>query len=259
MPRFHSKTLVLKTLMSPLAVVLAAGKGTRMKSDLPKVLFPVCGRPMIDYVLDALAAGGVGRDHRRRRLSGRTGPRGHSTAAPDVEFALQTEQLGTGHAVMACRELLAEHDGPVLVVTGDAPLMQASIRAALLADYRRGRPAPASSAPPTRTNPSGLGRILRDADGQLRRHRRRARRHGRAAPDHRSEHELLRVRLPRPARRARPHPPDNAQGEYYITDVPGLLVAQGKGSRPSAGSEPCERLASTPSRSWRRSKRNCVR
>jgi hypothetical protein len=56
---------------------------------------------------------------------------------PGVEFALQTEQLGTGHAVMACRELLADCDGPVLVVTGDAPLMQSDSVAALLGDYRR--------------------------------------------------------------------------------------------------------------------------
>ena len=104
--------------------MLAAGKGTRMKSDLPKVLMPVCGRPMIEYVLDALAKGGVRRiivvvgyraELVRAAIDGRAG----------VEFALQTEQLGTGHAVMACRNVLADCDGPVLVVTGDAPLMQA--------------------------------------------------------------------------------------------------------------------------------------
>ena len=121
------------------AIVLAAGKGTRMKSELPKVLVPVCGRPMIQYVLDALAKGGVSRvivvvgyraDLVRDALDGRG----------NIEFALQSEQLGTGHAVMTCRELLADCDDPVLIVTGDAPLMQADSVAALLDDYRRSRP-----------------------------------------------------------------------------------------------------------------------
>jgi bifunctional UDP-N-acetylglucosamine pyrophosphorylase/glucosamine-1-phosphate N-acetyltransferase/UDP-N-acetylglucosamine pyrophosphorylase len=121
------------------AVVLAAGKGTRMKSDLPKVLVPVCGRPMIEYVLDALTAGGIQRiiavigyraELVRETLNGRK----------NLTFTLQAEQLGTGHAVMVCRELLAEHHGPVMVVAGDAPLMQTDTVAALLAEYER-RPA----------------------------------------------------------------------------------------------------------------------
>ena len=85
-------------MTAPMAIVLAAGKGTRMKSDLPKVLFEVCGRPMIDYVLDALDEGGVERDDRGRRLPGRTGAAG-ARRPHRVEFVVQTEQLGTGHAV----------------------------------------------------------------------------------------------------------------------------------------------------------------
>ena len=86
--------------MNTLAVVMAAGKGTRMKSELPKVLVPVCGRPMIDYVLDALEAAGIGKavvivgyraDDVRSALAGR----------PNVDFAVQAEQRGTGHAVMS--------------------------------------------------------------------------------------------------------------------------------------------------------------
>ena len=89
----------------PLAIILAAGKGKRMASDLPKVLVPVCGRPMIRYVIDAVRAAGVERmvvvvgyraDLVRSELAGE----------PGVEFAEQTEQLGTGHAVMMCRERL---------------------------------------------------------------------------------------------------------------------------------------------------------
>src|SRR5215470_7502562 len=97
------------------AVVLAAGMGTRMKSDLPKVLVQVLGRPMIEYVLDALAAAGVQRtivivgyraDDVKQLLASRRG----------VEFALQAERLGTGHAVKMAQPLLAGHRGPVIVV-----------------------------------------------------------------------------------------------------------------------------------------------
>jgi bifunctional UDP-N-acetylglucosamine pyrophosphorylase / glucosamine-1-phosphate N-acetyltransferase len=222
------------------AIVLAAGKGTRMQSDLPKVLVPVCGRPMIDYVLDALAAGGVDRiiavvgyraELVRTAIDGRAG----------VEFAVQTEQLGTGHAVMACRDLLTDHDGPVLVVTGDAPLMQVDSVAALLKDFAR-RPAACVLGTVHKTDPGGLGRILRDAGGNfvgIIEHRD-------ATPQQRQITEvnmsyyvfdcqdllgaLDKIR------------PNNRQGEYYITDVPGLLTAQGKEVRALPVLKPCEAL-----------------
>ena len=113
------------------AVVLAAGKGTRMKSELPKVLVPVAGRPMIDYVLDMLAECGIERvlpvvgyrsDLVRQALANRRG----------LVFVEQTEQLGTGHAVMVCREQLTGFDGPVVVVTGDSPLVRPETIRALL-------------------------------------------------------------------------------------------------------------------------------
>ena len=123
-----------------IAIVLAAGKGTRMKSELPKVLIEVCRRPMILYVLDALEAAGVDEmlvvvgyraDLVRRTLAGH----------PKVRFVDQTEQLGTGHAVMMCREALAHHEGPVLIVTGDSPLAQPDSLSRLLAEFDRRRPA----------------------------------------------------------------------------------------------------------------------
>src|SRR4030067_736231 len=96
----------------PLAIVLAAGQGTRMNSDLPKVLAKVCGRPMIRYVVDAVRAAGVELivvvvGHRgalvRKELAGERG----------VIFAEQDMQLGTGHAVMMCCDELARQEGPV--------------------------------------------------------------------------------------------------------------------------------------------------
>ena len=95
-----------------------------MKSELPKVLVPVAGRPMIRYVIDALHAAGVDRilvvvGYRAELV------RAELAGEPNVEFAEQLEQLGTGHAVMMCRDQLAEHQGPVLIVAGDSPLLQA--------------------------------------------------------------------------------------------------------------------------------------
>ena len=149
------------------AVVMAAGKGTRMKSDLPKVLVPVRGRPMIGYVLDALERAGIGRaivvvGYRaadvQEALAGRK----------RVDFALQEEQLGTGHAVMMCRQQLAGHRGPVLIVAGDSPMMQPESLQALLADFER-RPAACILGTGFKDNPTGLGRIVRDSEGQFER------------------------------------------------------------------------------------------
>ncbi len=222
------------------AIVLAAGKGTRMKSDLPKVLMPICGRPMIDYVLDALVEGGIQRiitvvgyraDLVREAIDGRS----------NVDFALQSEQRGTGHAVMMCRDLLADVEGPVLIVTGDAPLMQPDSVAALLEDYAR-RPAACVLGTAYKDDPGGLGRIVRDAAGKFvgiveERD---------ATPEQRQINEinmsyyvfncsdllgaLDRIR------------PNNTQGEYYITDAPGLLVAEGKEVRALPALKPCEAL-----------------
>ena len=222
------------------AVVLAAGEGTRMKSELPKVLVEVCGRPMIQYVLDALADGGIQRtiavvgyraELVRSALDGR-----HR-----LEFALQTEQLGTGHAVMACRELLAGHEGPVLVVAGDSPMMQSDSVAALLAEFDR-RPAACILGTAHKKNPAGLGRIVRDAEGNFR-----------AIVEEKDatgqQRRITEVNMSyyvyncRDLLRALDHiRPDNVQGEYYITDCPGLLVARGKEVRALDVLQPCEAL-----------------
>jgi len=222
------------------AVVLAAGKGTRMKSDLPKVLVKVCGRPMIEYVLDALVAGGVDRSvivvgYRAALVQSTLNDR------MGIHFALQAEQLGTGHAVMSCRELLAEHDGPVLVVTGDAPLMRAESVAALFAEYER-RPAACILGTAYKDNPAGLGRILRDSRGEFQ-----------AIVEHRdATEEQLRITEvnmsyyvfhgPELLRALDHIRPNNRQGEYYLTDVPGVLTSQGKEVRAVPVLKPFEAL-----------------
>ena len=103
---------------APIAIVLAAGKGTRMKSELPKVLCEAGGRPLVSYVIDSLRKAGVGKivsvvGYRADLVKETLG------SDPDMEFALQEEQLGTGHAVMMCREAVANYNGPVVVVAGD--------------------------------------------------------------------------------------------------------------------------------------------
>jgi bifunctional UDP-N-acetylglucosamine pyrophosphorylase / glucosamine-1-phosphate N-acetyltransferase len=147
------------------AVILAAGKSTRMKSDTPKVLHEVCGRPMIEYVLDAARQAGATRlivvvGHQADRVEAAL------SHHPDVEFALQAEQKGTGHAVMMCRDLLADHDGPVLVLTGDTPLLRSASLQALL-DVQQKQHAACVVGTATTEQNEGLGRIVRDADGHF--------------------------------------------------------------------------------------------
>ena len=151
--------------MSTVSIVLAAGKSTRMKSALPKVLHEVCGRPMIEYVLDAAREAGVSRHivivgHAAEKVKQAL------AADSDVEFALQAEQKGTGHAVMMCRDNLKTHTGPVLVLTGDAPLMRPESFRALLDDYQSQNAACVIGTAETEHN-HGLGRIVRDANGDF--------------------------------------------------------------------------------------------
>lgn len=224
-----------------IAVVLAAGKGTRMKSELPKVLIPVAGRPMIEYVLDALAAAGVKQtivvigyrgEMVRKRLAAR----------PGITFVEQKEQLGTGHAVMAAREALKRHDGPVLVVTGDSPLMQSTSIATLLKEFRHMNLA-CLLGTAYRTDPTGLGRILRDANRRFR----GIVEERDATPDEKQITEVnmscyvfnCRDLLDSLGKIGR----HNAQGEYYVTDCPGVLKSEGKLVEALAVLQPCEALS----------------
>ncbi len=225
----------------PLAIILAAGKGKRMASDLPKVLVTACGWPLVRYVIDAVRAAGVERivvvvgfrgELVRKELAGE----------PGVSFVEQTEQLGTGHAVMMCRDVLAAHAGPVLILTGDSPLTQASTVQALLDEFAARRPA-CLLGTANKPDPTGMGRVIRDADGQF--------------------SQIVEEKDATPAERAITEvnmsyyvfsPADllaslekltdnNAQGEYYLTDCPGVLKAEGKTVLALAALRPCETLS----------------
>jgi bifunctional UDP-N-acetylglucosamine pyrophosphorylase/glucosamine-1-phosphate N-acetyltransferase len=147
------------------AIVLAAGKSTRMKSDLPKVLHDVCGRPMLHFVLNACRFAGVDRliavvghqsDMVRSAFSG----------DHDIAWVEQTEQLGTGHAVMCCRDALRDFSGTVLVIAGDMPLIRRETLGELI-DARESREDAASIATTILDDPTGYGRIIRDGEGNL--------------------------------------------------------------------------------------------
>jgi bifunctional UDP-N-acetylglucosamine pyrophosphorylase/glucosamine-1-phosphate N-acetyltransferase/UDP-N-acetylglucosamine pyrophosphorylase len=220
---------------------MAAGKGTRMKSELPKVLVPVCGRPMLEFVLDALAAAGIEKtvvvvgyraEDVRQTVGGRK----------NIAFALQAEQRGTGHAVMSAREHLSGHEGPVLVVAGDSPMMQSSSLKKLLDEYHRSRPA-CILGTATKADPHGLGRIVRDASGKF-----TGIVEEKDATD--QQRKITEVNLscyvfhgPDLLRSLNEIRSDNAQGEYYITDCPGVLLAAGKDVRALNVLQPCESLS----------------
>ena len=155
------------------AIILAAGKGTRMGSDMPKCAHRVAGRPMVRWVADACAEAGCsrvilvvghGRDIVRAALDG------FDQDHPDVtlDFALQSEQLGTGHAVASAAHLLTDEvrapGHAVFVLAGDGPLIRAETLAALR-DRHDTDHASATLATATIDDPTGYGRILRDDAG----------------------------------------------------------------------------------------------
>ena len=209
-----------------IAVVMAAGKGTRMQSELPKVLCEVCGRPMIEYVLDTLESAGIDRilvvigyrgDLVREMLAHRK----------ELEYCEQLEQKGTGHAVMMARPSIAQFDGPLLVVAGDCPMIRRESIEAMFAGYER-EPAACVMGTAYKDNPTGLGRIVRDTNGQFQKIVEE-----KDATD--AERQITEVNMSYYLFRTPDLlgvldliKTDNAQGEYYITDAPAVLLSQGK-------------------------------
>lgn len=213
-------------MREPLAIILAAGKGKRMGSDLPKVLVPVCGRPMIRYVIDAVHAAGVERivvvvgymaSLVRKELADQKG----------LEFVVQAEQLGTGHAVKMCEERLAGHEGPVLILAGDSPMVQASSLRSLLTEFAA-RHRACLLGTGIKANPRGLGRIVRDKKGDFS----AIVEEKDATPEQRQITEVnLSTYVFRPdalLSSLKEMTANNVQGEYYLTDCPGVLKADGQ-------------------------------
>lgn len=202
--------------MNTTAVILAAGQGTRMESDMPKVLHEIGGRPMVSFVIDAVRTiepDGiivvVGYQSERVRSA---------LEDEDVDFVLQEEQLGTGHAVLQCRSALSGFNGTVVVLNGDVPCLKPeTIRR--FVEYHSSERAAATVLTAVMDDATGYGRILRAADGSLLK-----------IVEHKDcdeaqlrikeinsglfcfENERLFAALDETDR-------DNAQNEYYLTDV----------------------------------------
>ena len=213
-------------MSSAVAVVLAAGKGRRMKSGLPKVLHPLCGRPMIEYLLDALRELGVGRvlvvigyrgDLVRRALA----------AYPELEFVEQAEQRGTGHAVWMCRDLLNRESRPVVVLCGDAPLVRTESIGRLI-DGRQAAGTDGLVASAMLPEPAGYGRIVRTPSGALD----RIVEQKDATPEQREIREinsgLYAFDGPSLVEALAHLRPNNSQGELYLTDCVEILRRRGK-------------------------------
>ncbi|MGC9236848.1 MAG: bifunctional UDP-N-acetylglucosamine diphosphorylase/glucosamine-1-phosphate N-acetyltransferase GlmU [Thiomonas sp.] len=211
------------TPASPLCVVvLAAGKGTRMRSDSPKVLQPLAGKPLLGHVLGTvhqLAA------ERTVVVTGFGAQQVQQAFAhqPHLRFALQEPQLGTGHAVQQALPELPDH-GVCLVLYGDVPLVSAASLVPMVAQARAGALALLTVELP---DPTGYGRILRGAGGAVQ----GIVEHKDATPEQRAIREsntgILCAPLPQLRRWLGQLRNDNAQGEYYLTDVVALAVADG--------------------------------
>jgi bifunctional UDP-N-acetylglucosamine pyrophosphorylase/glucosamine-1-phosphate N-acetyltransferase len=223
------------------AVILAAGKGTRMKSDLPKVLHPLAGRPMIGHVLESLA----GLEPERTLVVVGPGMEAVAAAVAPVPCVVQDEQLGTAHAVAAARGALESFAGDVLVLYADTPLITAATLSRLPA-ARAGTGAPAIVVLGFRPGGGEYGRLVTGPDGLLEAivEYRDATNEQRAIPLCNSgvmavDGRLLFDLLARVGNR-------NAKGEYYLTDIVG--IARSLGHRCAYVEAPAQELLGVNSR-----------
>jgi bifunctional UDP-N-acetylglucosamine pyrophosphorylase/glucosamine-1-phosphate N-acetyltransferase len=213
--------------MSSTAIILAAGKSTRMKSKCPKALHPVCGRPMLSYVIRAcydagcshiLMVVGYGKDEIIAEFGG----------DKRIAWIEQTEQLGTGHAAMVCREELKKNPhGDVFILAGDGPLIRGEVLKTLHQAHKEEHAA-ASMATAILDDPTGYGRVVRDKDGnfldvieQLD-----------CTPEQREIREVFPsyycVRNEDLLTALSTLTNQNKKGEYYLTDIFGILRKAGK-------------------------------
>jgi bifunctional UDP-N-acetylglucosamine pyrophosphorylase/glucosamine-1-phosphate N-acetyltransferase len=203
------------------AVIMAAGKGTRMKSKLPKVMHTLAGKTLIEHVLDTLKQVGIERPlvivgHGREEIEAHISER--------AEFVVQAEQLGTGHAVMQALPYLDDNQN-VLILSGDQPLLKTETLRALI-ELHEARGASATVLTANMEQPFGLGRVIKNGDNLVKIVEEKD-----ATPDERKIKEIntgtycfkgaaLKDALAKIT-------VQNAQGEYYLTEVFDVLLRQG--------------------------------
>jgi len=212
--------------MSLSAIILAAGRSTRMKSARPKPLHEICGKPMLAYILDACFSAGCDRaivvvGHGKDEIIAQFG------GDTRIHWVDQPEQRGTGHAARMCEPELRKHAGDVFVLAGDVPLLRAQILTTLLDAHRQDRAA-ASMATAVLDDPTGYGRIVRDKNGDFLEiveqldctpEQREIREVYPSICIVKSEDLLFSLSKLTAA---------NKKGEYYLTDIYGILRKAGK-------------------------------
>ncbi|MDQ2678876.1 MAG: NTP transferase domain-containing protein [Actinomycetota bacterium] len=213
------------------AIVLAAGEGSRMRSERPKPLHRLCGKPMLVYVLESLVEVPVGRaavvvGHKAEWVTKKMQEHAHDV---ELEFVEQRVQRGTGDATLVGLVGLPDDDdveGDVIVLIGDAPLLRSSTVAALL-DHHRSTGAAATVLTAHMDDPTGYGRIVRGRDDKVARivEQRDASPEELALTEVNTSIYCFRRSLLAPALRR--IEPDNSQGEYYLTDAVEVLASAG--------------------------------
>ncbi len=208
---------------APSAIILAAGKGTRMRSDLPKVCHPIGGRAMVCAVVDACLDAGCERVVVVVGYKQELVREALASYGDRVAYAVQDEQLGTGHAVMCAKDSFeGVPNADVFVLCGDGPLIRTDTLATML-ERHRGQGAVAILATSVIDDPSGYGRVVRDGDGRFER----------IVEQKNATDEQLEIREVNPSyyvfdrdslfQSLETLERDPVSGEYYITDVPELL------------------------------------
>ena len=204
-------------------IILAAGKGTRMKSKLPKTLHPICGKPMARFVIDACKDSGI---EDCIVVIGHGAEQVKEGLGSDVRYAVQEEQLGTGDACKRAMALLDDSEDDVLVTPGDTPLVSAEILGHLSREHAQSDAA-ATILTTVLPDAGHYGRVIRTSDGSVL----RIVEAKDASPEERDVREINAAiycfKLPLLRKYLDQITPANAQGEYYLTDVIGLMVADG--------------------------------
>ena len=218
------------------AVVLAAGKGTRMNSDLPKVLHEIDGKPLLDHVLDTVAA--VGIDHTVIVVGHKADLVRTTCGRPGLEFVLQEPQLGTGHAVQMAVPALRPQ-GYCVVLAGDVPLLRAATLRRLVS-ASMGGDAAAVVLTCVVPDAGAYGRIVKNDAGQVLRivEARDASADELAIGEYNTG--VFCFRTDQLIEALGSLKTDNKQGEYYLTDTVAYLVGQGRSVTAVATSDPDE-------------------
>ena len=213
--------------MSLALIILAAGKGTRMESDLAKVLHPLCDKPLVIWALESAASL---QPERVVVVVGHQAPAVQDRVLedfPHAEFATQNQMLGTGHAVQQCENVLQNFRGDIVISCGDVPLLRSETLQNLV-NHRRETDAAAALLVATIAEPGSYGRVIRDAQGVVEKIV--------EAKDANVEEKLCRdvnagtycFESEALWRELAKIGNSNASGEYYLTDVVGLLTQNGE-------------------------------